>query len=128
GRTFVAHLSHIERDKFMPALMKSEERLERAPLRGMKASVEREAVVVFADRGQASPPQKSRCRTTARNVHGMYPPLAGRADLRAAFVRTLPASVAEAHQAQASADGRSQPRSRPGSSSAAAWLRTRLTC
>src|SRR5262249_61835971 len=48
-------------------------------------------------------------------------------DLRAGFVRRSRASVAEARQAQASANELSRPRSRPGLSTAPAWLRTRHT-
>src|SRR5262249_60761899 len=54
-------------------------------------------------------------------------PQAGPAHERqAAFVQTPLASVAEGHQAQVSAGGRSPPRSRPPLSAAATWLRTRL--
>src|SRR5262249_59361229 len=45
-------------------------------------------------------------------------------DLTAGVVRRSRASVAEARQAQASANEQSPPRSRPGLSSAPAWLRT----
>src|SRR5262249_58147190 len=46
----------------------------------------------------------------------------------AAFARTPPANAAEGHQAQASAGAQSPPRSQPGLSAAAAWLRTWLIC
>ena len=48
-------------------------------------------------------------------------------DLPAAFARRPPASGAVARHRQASADARSRPRSRPGRSSGAAWLRARLS-
>src|SRR5215472_11251541 len=48
-------------------------------------------------------------------------------ELQAGFVRRSRASVAEARQAPASANEQSRPRSRPGLSSAPAWLRTRHT-
>jgi putative tryptophan/tyrosine transport system substrate-binding protein len=45
----------------------------------------------------------------------------------AAFVQTSPASAAEGHHVEASGCAQSRPRSPPGRSSAAAWLRTRHT-
>src|SRR5215831_5738595 len=74
-------------------------------------------------------PDQGRQRPALAGAKRSFAPAGPCSDTQAAFVRRPPANAAEGHQAQASAGERSQPRSRPALSAAAAWLRTRLiTC
>src|SRR5262249_56140572 len=73
-------------------------------------------------------PDQGRRRRAPACARRSFAPAGPCSEPRAAFVRTPPANAAEGHQAQASAGAQSPPRSQPGLSAAAAWLRTWLIC
>src|SRR5207245_3953073 len=72
-------------------------------------------------------PDQARQRPAPAGDKRSFAPRGPCSELPAGFVRRSRASVAEARQAQASANEQSRPRFRPGLSSAPAWLRTRHT-
>src|SRR5437588_739954 len=72
-------------------------------------------------------PDQARQRPAPAGDKRSFAPTGPCSVLLAGFVRRSRASVAEARHAQASANAQSRPRSRPGLSSAPAWLRTRRT-
>src|SRR6516164_8857604 len=79
------------------------------------------------DLGTSGFPDQARQRPAPAGDKRSFAPRGPCSDLLAGLVRRSRASVAEARHAQASAKERSRPRSRPGLSSAPAWLRTRHT-
>src|SRR5262249_20728284 len=72
-------------------------------------------------------PDQARQRPAPAGDKRSFAPTGPCSDLLVGCGRRSRASVAEARQAQASANEQSRPRSRPGLSSAPAWLRTRHT-
>src|SRR6516162_4223894 len=79
---------------------------------------------------RASPsgfPDQARQRPAPAGDKRSFAPRGPCSELLAGFVRRSRASVAEARQAQASANEQSRPRSRPDLSNAPAWLPTRHT-